>query len=220
MGRGGRSGGRIEKGLYLYLGEPLHHISHHGSALVLRPPPPPPPLPHPLLATTPMPASVLGASPPSGLTPPPVQRAPARPPGLQVLGRNLEALINRAMELQSKMGDQFVSIEHLVLALADDAHFGEALFKSEGLTKDKLEGVRGGGGRREGCVSGCVCVGVCVCWGGGGGGAGGHVRAGIGRARFDRGGGGADRPLEPVDACVGVHGGWSGGGVMGRVRAR
>ncbi|GLI64128.1 hypothetical protein VaNZ11_007308 [Volvox africanus] len=57
----------------------------------------------------------------------------------QALGRNLEALVNRAMELQSKWGDQFVSIEHLVMAMAEDSRFGEALYKAERLTKDKLE---------------------------------------------------------------------------------
>ncbi|KXZ44338.1 hypothetical protein GPECTOR_69g431 [Gonium pectorale] len=57
----------------------------------------------------------------------------------QVLGRFLEALVARAMDLQSKWGDQFVSIEHLVVALADDTRFGEQLFRSEGLSKDKLE---------------------------------------------------------------------------------
>lgn len=59
----------------------------------------------------------------------------------QVLGRNLEALVNRSMELQSKWGDEFVSVEHLVLALAEDTRVGEALFRAEGLTKDKLEQV-------------------------------------------------------------------------------
>ncbi|PNW86539.1 hypothetical protein CHLRE_02g090850v5 [Chlamydomonas reinhardtii] len=57
----------------------------------------------------------------------------------QVLGRNLEALVNRSMELQAKWGDQFVSIEHLVAAMAEDGRFGESLFKAEGLTKDKLD---------------------------------------------------------------------------------
>eukprot|EP00879_Flechtneria_rotunda_P008426 GHRR01008827.1.p1 GENE.GHRR01008827.1~~GHRR01008827.1.p1 ORF type:complete len:841 (+),score=295.71 GHRR01008827.1:296-2818(+) len=57
----------------------------------------------------------------------------------QVLGRNLESIVNAAMKLKSKMGDQFVSVEHLVLALVDDARFGEALFKQEGLTQPKLE---------------------------------------------------------------------------------
>jgi ATP-dependent Clp protease ATP-binding subunit ClpB len=58
---------------------------------------------------------------------------------LQVLGRNLEGVVNAAMGIKAKMGDQFVSVEHLVLALADDVRFGEALFKAEGLTTKKLE---------------------------------------------------------------------------------
>ncbi|GFR51535.1 hypothetical protein Agub_g13952, partial [Astrephomene gubernaculifera] len=57
----------------------------------------------------------------------------------QVLGRNLESLVNRSMELQGRWGDQFVSVEHLLLALADDPRVGEALLKAEGLTRDKLE---------------------------------------------------------------------------------
>lgn len=60
----------------------------------------------------------------------------------KVLGRNLEALVNRAMELQGKWGDQFVSIEHLVMAMAEDTRFGEAMFRQEKLTKDKVEEVR------------------------------------------------------------------------------
>ncbi|KAF5836580.1 P-loop containing nucleoside triphosphate hydrolase protein [Dunaliella salina] len=57
----------------------------------------------------------------------------------QVLGRNLEGVVNRAMELKDKWGDQYVSVEHLVLALADDPRFGAMLFKNEGLTNKKLE---------------------------------------------------------------------------------
>ncbi len=59
-----------------------------------------------------------------------------------MLGRNLEGVVNRAMELKDKWGDQFVSVEHLVLALADDPRFGAMLFKNEGLTNKKLEEVR------------------------------------------------------------------------------
>lgn len=47
--------------------------------------------------------------------------------------------MTRAMELKSKMGDAFVSVEHLVMALAEDPRFGESLFKGEGLSKAKLE---------------------------------------------------------------------------------
>ena len=57
----------------------------------------------------------------------------------QVLGRNLEGVVNSAMDLKKKWSDQFCSVEHLVLALAGDVRFGEALFKAEGLTKAKLE---------------------------------------------------------------------------------
>ena len=57
----------------------------------------------------------------------------------QVLGRNLEGVVNSATELKKKWSDQFCSVEHLVQALAADVRFGEALFKHEGLTKAKLE---------------------------------------------------------------------------------
>eukprot|EP00775_Hariotina_reticulata_P013873 gene13873-13992_t len=57
----------------------------------------------------------------------------------QVLGRNFESVVNGAMTLKGKWGDQFVSVEHLVLALADDSRFGEQLYKQEGLTKAKLD---------------------------------------------------------------------------------
>jgi ATP-dependent Clp protease ATP-binding subunit ClpA len=43
------------------------------------------------------------------------------------------------MALKGKWGDQFVSVEHLVLAMADDSRFGEQLYKQEGLTKAKME---------------------------------------------------------------------------------
>lgn len=41
-----------------------------------------------------------------------------------MLGRNLEAVVNKAMGLQEEWGDQFVSVEHLVLGLASDPRFG------------------------------------------------------------------------------------------------
>jgi ATP-dependent Clp protease ATP-binding subunit ClpB len=56
----------------------------------------------------------------------------------QVLGRNLEGVVTRAMELQSKWGDDFVSVEHLVSSLIEDPRFAEALLKGEGLTKDTI----------------------------------------------------------------------------------
>jgi len=57
----------------------------------------------------------------------------------QVLGRNLEALVNKAMEIKSKMGDSFASVEHLLLALASDVRFGDAMLRGEGLAVAKLE---------------------------------------------------------------------------------
>lgn len=57
----------------------------------------------------------------------------------QVLGRNLEAVVTKAMDMKPKWGDEFVSVEHLVLALADDSRFVEGLLKAEGLTKSGLE---------------------------------------------------------------------------------
>ena len=56
-----------------------------------------------------------------------------------MLGRNFEAVVNQAMDIKSKMGDQFVSVEHLVLAFVDDPRFGAQLLKAEGLNKVKLE---------------------------------------------------------------------------------
>ena len=62
------------------------------------------------------------------------------PPGsTQVLGRNLEALITRAQELQKGMKDEFTSVEHLVLAFPEDARFGRELLRGEGLNAKKLE---------------------------------------------------------------------------------
>jgi ATP-dependent Clp protease ATP-binding subunit ClpA len=58
---------------------------------------------------------------------------------LQVLGRNLESLVNRAQELRREWGDEFVSIEHMLLALVEDARFGAGLMKGEGLDRAKIE---------------------------------------------------------------------------------
>lgn len=74
------------------------------------------------------------------------------------MGRNLEGVVNSAMDLKKKFGDQFCSVEHLVLALCSDVRFGEALFKQEGLTKAKLEEAI-----KEVSSAWCViCVTMCV----------------------------------------------------------
>lgn len=56
-----------------------------------------------------------------------------------MLGRNLEGLVTRAQDIKQQWKDQFVSVEHLVLAFADDARFGRQTLQSEGLDKAALE---------------------------------------------------------------------------------
>ncbi|XP_077223452.1 chaperone protein ClpB3, chloroplastic-like [Tasmannia lanceolata] len=46
-----------------------------------------------------------------------------------MLGRELEALIQRARDYMKEYGDSFVSVEHLVLAFTQDTRFGKQLFK-------------------------------------------------------------------------------------------
>lgn len=56
----------------------------------------------------------------------------------QILGRNLEGLIGRAQDVKAEMGDDFVSVEHLLVAYLDDSRFGTKALKSEGLDKKRL----------------------------------------------------------------------------------
>ncbi|KAK2997872.1 hypothetical protein RJ639_025069, partial [Escallonia herrerae] len=46
-----------------------------------------------------------------------------------MLGRDLEALIQRARDYKKEYSDSFVSVEHLVLGFAQDNRFGKQLFK-------------------------------------------------------------------------------------------
>ena len=46
-----------------------------------------------------------------------------------MLGRDLEALIQRARDFKQKYSDSFVSVEHLVLGYAEDRRFGKQLLK-------------------------------------------------------------------------------------------
>lgn len=57
----------------------------------------------------------------------------------QVLGRFLETLVENARELRTKMGDEYVAVEHLILALAVDERFGKGLVADLGLTYANLE---------------------------------------------------------------------------------
>ena len=44
--------------------------------------------------------------------------------------------------LSLPLQDQYVSVEELVQAMAEDSRFGEGLMRQNGLAKDKLEQVR------------------------------------------------------------------------------
>ncbi|CAI5471240.1 unnamed protein product [Closterium sp. Yama58-4] len=57
----------------------------------------------------------------------------------QMLGRDLEALIERARGFKASMGDEFVSIEHLLLAFCGDRRFGEKALRDAGLSQAALE---------------------------------------------------------------------------------
>ncbi|XP_008792748.1 chaperone protein ClpB3, chloroplastic isoform X2 [Phoenix dactylifera] len=56
-----------------------------------------------------------------------------------MLGRDLEALIQRAREYKKEYGDSFVSVEHLVLGYADDRRFGRQLFKDFQISLQTLQ---------------------------------------------------------------------------------
>ena len=56
----------------------------------------------------------------------------------QVLGRHLEALGEEARVRRSAMRDDFVAVEHLVLAICKDERVGNALMAELGLNEDAL----------------------------------------------------------------------------------
>ncbi|KAG9159619.1 hypothetical protein Leryth_013606 [Lithospermum erythrorhizon] len=64
-----------------------------------------------------------------------------------MLGRDLEALIQRARDFMKEYGDSFVSVEHLVLGFAQDNRFGKQLFKDFQVSltklKDAVQSIRG-----------------------------------------------------------------------------
>lgn len=64
-----------------------------------------------------------------------------------MLGRDLEALIQRAREYKKEYGDSFVSVEHLVLGFTKDQRFGKQLLKdfqvSAPSLKSAIESIRG-----------------------------------------------------------------------------
>ncbi|KAL5095839.1 hypothetical protein RYX36_000166 [Vicia faba] len=64
-----------------------------------------------------------------------------------MLGRDLEALVQRASDFKKDYGDSFVSVEHLVLGFTQDQRFGKQLFKdfqiSKQVLKSAVESIRG-----------------------------------------------------------------------------
>lgn len=64
-----------------------------------------------------------------------------------MIGRDLEALIDRAKKYKKEYGDSFVSVEHLVLAYTQDRRFGKQLFSdfqlSEKTLRTAIQAIRG-----------------------------------------------------------------------------
>ena len=55
------------------------------------------------------------------------------------LGKGLNALLDRAETLKQSYGDSFISIEHLLLALADDSRCGRQLLSQAGTDSSRLK---------------------------------------------------------------------------------
>ncbi|MBD2314304.1 ATP-dependent chaperone ClpB [Desertifilum sp. FACHB-1129] len=61
--------------------------------------------------------------------------------GSVYLGRSLDALLDRAEAYRKEYGDDFISIEHLVLAFCKDDRFGKSLYAEFKLDESKLKTV-------------------------------------------------------------------------------
>jgi ATP-dependent Clp protease ATP-binding subunit ClpB len=57
------------------------------------------------------------------------------------LGKSLDTLLDRADKYKKDYGDDYISIEHLILAYPGDIRFGKALFQELGLSEAKLKQV-------------------------------------------------------------------------------
>lgn len=66
----------------------------------------------------------------------------------QVLGRHLESLVGKSRRVKEEYGDEFVSMEHLLLSFIGDPRFGKELFKHLGIEESQLRAavneIRGG----------------------------------------------------------------------------
>lgn len=64
-----------------------------------------------------------------------------------IIGSNLSAILEKARKYKKEMGDDFVSVEHLLLSFHSDNRFGQLLFKNLRLSaktlKDAIQAVRG-----------------------------------------------------------------------------
>ena len=61
--------------------------------------------------------------------------------GSVYLGRSLDSLLDRAEHYRQEFGDDYISIEHLVLGQSQDERFGKALLQEFGLNESKLRSV-------------------------------------------------------------------------------
>ncbi|MBD2259058.1 ATP-dependent chaperone ClpB [Pseudanabaena sp. FACHB-2040] len=57
------------------------------------------------------------------------------------MGRSFDTLTDRAEAYRKEYGDDFISIEHLILAYAKDERFGKTLFQDLGITEAKIRQV-------------------------------------------------------------------------------
>jgi ATP-dependent Clp protease ATP-binding subunit ClpB len=57
------------------------------------------------------------------------------------LGRSLDTLLDRAEKYRQEFKDEFISIEHLLLAYAKDDRFGKSLLQEFGLDENKLKNI-------------------------------------------------------------------------------
>jgi ATP-dependent Clp protease ATP-binding subunit ClpB len=55
------------------------------------------------------------------------------------LGRTLDTLLDRGEAARKEFGDEYISIEHILLGYAKDERFGKNLFKEFGLDENKLK---------------------------------------------------------------------------------
>ncbi len=61
--------------------------------------------------------------------------------GSVFLGRSLDSLLDRAEQYRNEFGDDYISIEHLVLGFAQDDRFGRKLLQDVGLNQNKLKDI-------------------------------------------------------------------------------